>query len=373
MACSPPFTQTEPKLWRDRRASAVLVAAALLLSIAVCARQTAPAPASFAAQIAALSEPGGYFNTDNLISNEQSYLNVIPALRRAGLRGGVYVGVGPDQNFSYIAQLRPSLAFIVDIRRDNLLLHLLFKALFQLSPTRVEYLSLLCGRPAPDRLDEWKTAPLERMVAYIDGAAGTPGDAGRRPIEQAIGRFGVPLSAEELRTIDRFHRRFIDAGLDLKFQTTGRTPQSYYPTYRDLLLATDEQGHRWNYLASDDDYRFVRALEARDAVIPIVGDLAGSAALAGIGRVVRDRGERLTAFYASNVEFYLYGEGRFPRFVENLSKVPRAGNSLLIRSVFGGYAGPRAASASLVQPVDELVDGVAAGRFRSYWELVRPR
>ena len=83
------------------------------------------APATFAARIAQLSEPGGYFDTDNLISNERSYLHVAPALRNPSLRGGAYVGVGPDQNFSYIAQIRPSIAFIVDLRRDNLLLHLL--------------------------------------------------------------------------------------------------------------------------------------------------------------------------------------------------------------------------------------------------------
>ena len=78
----------------------------------------------FAAQVEAFSEPGGYFDTDNLISNERSYLQVLPDLERPGVHGGAYVGVGPDQNFSYIARIRPPIAFIVDIRRDNLLLHL---------------------------------------------------------------------------------------------------------------------------------------------------------------------------------------------------------------------------------------------------------
>src|SRR5689334_13818903 len=85
---------------------------------------------AFAARIERLSEPAGEFDTDNLISNEQSYLDIVPALKAPGMSGGVYIGVGPDQNFSYIAALRPSIAFIIDIRRDNLLLHLLFKALF---------------------------------------------------------------------------------------------------------------------------------------------------------------------------------------------------------------------------------------------------
>ena len=129
----------------------MLVAVAALAGYGATFRQGTQARDPFAAQIAALSEPDGYFDTDNLISNERSYLEVLPELERRSVRGGAYIGVGPDQNFSYIAHIRPSVAFILDIRRDNLLLHLLFKALFQQSRTRVEYLALLFGRPVPSR------------------------------------------------------------------------------------------------------------------------------------------------------------------------------------------------------------------------------
>ena len=81
------------------------------------------------------------------------------------MEGGAYIGVGPDQNFSYIAHIRPAIAFIVDIRRDNLLLHLLFKALFAEARTRVEYLALLTGRPVPPGLDDWREAGIARLVA----------------------------------------------------------------------------------------------------------------------------------------------------------------------------------------------------------------
>src|SRR5258708_1271179 len=97
--------------------------------LTVARAQSAVAP-SFAALVEHLSEPGGDFGGDNLISNEQSYLHVMPALERAHVNGGAFVGVGPDQNFSYIAQIKPAIAYIIDIRRDNLLLHLPFKALF---------------------------------------------------------------------------------------------------------------------------------------------------------------------------------------------------------------------------------------------------
>ena len=170
------------------------------------------AQSSFASEIAALSEPAGYFDTDNLISNERSYLDVVPDLKKRGVRGGAYIGVGPDQNFTYIAAIRPDVAFIVDVRRDNLLLHLLFKSLFALARTRVEYLALLLGRPVPTDIESWRSAPLERVVSQAEAA---PLDdrgvlALRRRVEEALGKIGVPLSDKDLSTIDQFHRRFID-------------------------------------------------------------------------------------------------------------------------------------------------------------------
>ena len=79
--------------------------------------------------IGELSEPGGFFRSDNFVSNEVAYQHVIPELQAKVGTGGVYFGVGPDQNYTYIAATKSRLAFIVDIRRQNMLQHLLYKAL----------------------------------------------------------------------------------------------------------------------------------------------------------------------------------------------------------------------------------------------------
>jgi hypothetical protein len=318
-----------------------LAAIVALLCLSIGGRPTSAPPTPFAALVARLSEAPGSFDTDNLISNEQSYLQVMPALDAEGLRGGVYLGVGPDQNFSYIARLRPSLAIIVDVRRDNLLLHLLFKALFAAAPTRVEYLSALFGRSPPADPGSWRGIPVETLAAAIDRAVRLgPGEMARlrSMLDAAIERAGVPLSAGDRETIHRFHDAFVEAGLDLRFQSYGRRPRSYYPTYRDLLLATDPSGRHASFLASDEDYAFVRALEARDGVVPVVGNLGGEVALARIGRLLAERHESVSAFYTSNVEYYLWGDGTFPRFVANLRALPHRRTSLIIRSVFGGWA-----------------------------------
>jgi hypothetical protein len=242
----------------------------------------------------------------------------------------------------------------------------------------VEYLARLFGRPVPDNIETWRGKSVEDLAAYIDGAStqGLPAiAAARSQLTESIRRFGVPLGEQDLQTIDRFHRRFIEEGLDLRFQTIGRPPQSSYPSYRQLLLETDRVGRHGNYLASEEAFQFVKSLQSRDLVIPVVGNLSGPSALAGIGRLLRDRNERLSAFYTSNVEFYLFGDGTFPRFVENLSRIPRTDAAVLIRSVFAG-GGSRIAgygSASLTQPVSELVDGFPRGRFHQYWELTSAR
>src|SRR5207244_963063 len=93
-----------------------------------------------------VSEPNGSFRSDNLLSNELQFQDVIPELLRVSKPGRAYLGVGPEQNFTYIAALRPAIAFIVDVRRGNLDLQLLYKAVFELSADRAQFVSLLFSR-----------------------------------------------------------------------------------------------------------------------------------------------------------------------------------------------------------------------------------
>lgn len=306
---------------------------------------------SFAALVTSLSEPGGAFDTDNLVSNERSYLEPLATLDRQDLRGGAYIGVGPDQNFTYIARLHPSVAFIVDIRRDNLLLHLLFKALFARGATRTEYLSRLFGRPPPADAAGHRE---DTAAALIDGqetdAARTA--SLRRETDADIARLGLGLSAVDMATIDRFHRTFIDEGLGLRFRSAGRPPQPHYPTYRDLLLAETRDGVKGSFLASEEAFQVVKDLEARDLVVPVVGDQAGPKALRAIAGALERRGARVSAFYTSNVEFYLARDGTLEAFTRNLARLPRMPGAVIVRSVFGRFEG---GSRSGVEPIEEVL------------------
>ncbi len=364
---------------QDRKralALCIAVAAAAAMSSSRVATQAAT-PTAFAALSDQLSEPDGDFDTDNLISNESSYLHVMPALEQGGVAGGVYIGVGPDQNFSYIARIRPTSAFIIDIRRDNLLLHLLFKAIFAASRNRTEFLSLLTGRAAPDRLDTWRDANIEKIAIYFDEAkpmAAPALAASVAHLHELIRKTGMTLSDRDIATIDRFHGQFIRAGLRLQFQSTGRAAREYYPTYRDLLLETDRRGRQLCYLASEDDFQFVKGLEARDQIVPVVGNLAGPHALAAIGQEVARRGEKVSAFYISNIENYLFRDGSFQRYMDNVKKLPRTDKSVVIRSIFGGYSLPESVpgyySTQAVQTINELVANCPT-RCRGYYDLLK--
>lgn len=358
-----------------------LVAGALLWS-AGCAPAEGPAApgqdalsdSAYAALVSRISEPSGFFDTDNLISNESGYLKVVGALKRSGVHGGAYVGVGPDQNYSYIAALRPDIAFMVDIRRDNLLHHLLLRALMEASPTRVGFLCALTGRAPPPDTARWSGRTIDDIVAWVDQAPfdDVVADGVHRRVAAAVSSFGIPLSPEDLATVRRFHQSFMDAGLSLRFNTLGRPPRPYYPTYRQLIVETDADGDQASYLASAEDYAWVRDMQLAGRIVPVVGDLAGDHAVVELGRVLAEMEIPLRAFYTSNVEFYLWQGGTFARWQANLASLPAAPEAVVIRSYFPNFGSPHPSSmpgyysTQILQPV-----AVTTGTgFASYWDVV---
>jgi hypothetical protein len=349
----------------------------LLTAAASRAANTARDHKSFAALSARLSEPGGYFDSDNLISNETSYLHVIGKLRELGVSGGVYVGVGPDQSFSYIAKIRPKMAIIIDIRKDNLLQHLLFKAIFGRSHNRIEYLCTFFGKPFP-KTKGWESRGVKELAEYIDSTASDPKlfEKTSKEIRQDIQKFGIPLTQSDMETITKVQRAFFSAGLDIRYSSYHRPPRSIYPPYRELLLETDLGGQQQNYFNSEDDFQFLKKLEDQDLIIPVVGDLSGPQAMKAIGQYIAEIREHVSALYVSNVEFYLQRQGTFDKFAENLKSLPIDNHSVIIRSYFNYYAPahpqaePNHFSTQLMERLDDLIKQCASGECESYNDIV---
>ena len=289
-----------------------------------------------------LSEHDGTFRSDNLVSNEQWLQHVIPDLVKSVEPGRVYVGVGPEQNFTYIAALKPAMAFIIDVRRANLDLHLMYKALFELSTDRVEFVSRLFSRKRPEGLADRATAAeifaafknVERSQAVYDETR----DIVKR---QVITTHGFALTDADWSGIEYALDKFSTFGSNIHYLSTGTDAYggSPLPTYADLMTATDAGGIAHSYLNTEDNFRFMKDLEARNLVVPVVGDFVGPKALRAVGSYLRDRGTTVSAFYLSNVEMYLEREMTWGSFCRNVAALPLDASSVFIRSAFDGRYG----------------------------------
>jgi hypothetical protein len=361
-----------------RLALAVLVLSLLTMSSGASrVARAAKDYKQFAALSARLSEPGGYFDSDNLISNETSYQHVLDKVREIGVSGGVYIGVGPDQSFTYIAKTRPRMAIMIDIRRDNLLQHLLFKSLFLRARNRIEYLCLFFGKPFP-KTKGWEQRNVKELVDYIDNTPSDPKlfDKALKDVRADVQKYGLNVSNSDLDTIARVQRAFYSAGLDIRYSSHHRPPRNFYPTYRDLLLEQDLMGRMNNYFNSEDDFQFLKKLEEEDLIVPVVGDLSGSQAMKAIGKYIAEIKEKVSIFYVSNVEFYLQRQGTFDKFMENVKSLPIDNRSVIIRSYFNYYAPkhPQAEgdhfSTQLLQKIEDLIKVCDAGGCESYIDIV---
>ena len=332
--------------------------------------------AQFVRYIEEWSEPEGYFDTDNFISNETSYLHVVPELHRTVRPGGVYIGVGPDQNFSYIVHTRPSLAIVIDIRRQNMLEHLFFKSLFDLSSSRAEFLAMLFSRETP-KID--RSASLVDLLRAMRSASSSYSRYQTNLAavkKQLTVVYGLKLSADDLEKIDYVYSTFYRENLDLRFSSIGRANAANYPTFQSLLLETDRAGRRENYLADEDSFLWLKKFESENRLVPIVGDFAGSHAFKTVGAFLGRNGLQVSAFYTSNVEFYLFGRPDWRAFLENVRSLPMANNAVFIRAYFSS-AGPLHPqnvpghrSTSLVHDVSRFLADAAAGRIHDYWDVV---
>jgi hypothetical protein len=334
--------------------------------------------------VEAFSEPSGYFQSDNLVSNEHTFQYVVPALEKLARPGRVYLGVAPDQNFTYLIALKPQLAFIIDIRRGNLHTQLMYKALVELSADRADFVGRLFARPRPAGLTASSTVD-EIFVAYAQTIS--DGELQAATLNEMLALLtttrGFRLEAEDLTGIEDIYDQFVRYGPSITYSSgpgrsgsgrRGRGGFSNFPSYADLMRQTDGAGVQRGYLASEQNFQALKAMEERNLIVPIVGDFAGPKALRAVGRYVRDHGSVIAAFYTSNVEQYLFRNGVWRAFYANLATLPVDDTTVIIRSVSprDGYLGvPQGPDgrANVLDPILPLVRDFNASRITSYYDV----
>lgn len=323
---------------------AILVASAATVAPVVNAQARVQAPDSltdveFWEFFRKMSEPDGYFLSENFVSNEVTFQDVIPTLQRSLTKRGVYLGVGPEQNFTYIANLQPKMAVIFDIRRQNAMQHLMYKALFELSPTRAEFVSRLFSRPTIAR----QSAGIAVKALFDSASAAPASDSAYKAnlaaiLETLMKKHGFALPAEDIASIEHVFQVFFTAGPEVNYGHRSGSPafvRSTYPSYGFLQAATNADSVQMAFLATEDNYHAVRRLQLRNLVVPVVADFGGPSGIRAVGKWLTDRSMTVTAFYVSNVEQYLFrgDAGPAERFYKNLTSLPLDSTSTFIRSV----------------------------------------
>lgn len=334
-----------------------LVAAAAVVAALAPARAEIPArisDADFWALSERFSEPNGEFQSDNFLSNERGYQAVIPALAKTAKPGGVYLGVGPEQNFPYILALQPKMAIIFDVRRGNLHEQLLYKALFELSSDRVDFLSRLFSRPKPEGLPA--DASVTALMAAFQRVAPDPAmfrTTLAMVLEHLTKTHGFALHADDPAGIEYvFKVAFFDGGPNLTYSMAGRGMRNgrggFGSTYADIQALTDNDGVNHGFLATEAKWQAMKDFESRNLVLPVVGDFAGPRAIRAVGAWLKEQGATVSAFYLSNVEQYLNRNGVEDVFLCNVAQLPLDASSTFIYTGggrngygFGGGGGVR--------------------------------
>jgi len=293
------------------------------------------------------SEEDGYFRSDNLLSNETSFQYVIPELLKATKPGRVYLGVGPEQNFTYISALKPAMAIIIDIRHGNLDVHLMYKALFELSKDRSDFVARLFSRKPASGLTAKSTAS-EIFNAYLaaEGTKEIYEENLKAIVDLLTKKHGFPLTSGDLDGIRWAFSNYYQFGPSINYNSslsansppaivgaTGGYRGGYNGvTYASLMTADDGHGEHRSYLANEENFAFIRNLETHNLIVPIVGDFAGDKAIRAAARYLKSVDGMVSAFYLSNVEQFLVQEGKWNIFCSSASTLPLDETSYIIRS-----------------------------------------
>ncbi len=347
----------------------------------------------------ALSEPAGEFRSENLVSNETMFQWPIPELVKTVTPGTVYMGVAPDQNFTYMAALKPKIAFIVDIRRGNVLQHLLYKALFEMSANRAEFAARLFSVPTPANLKADATARELFDAIYLAKPDPKLFEANKRAVTELITvKHGFTLNSADIDQLQWIYNCFYTFGPDLTYQACETSSgRSYgggggfgfgfgggrggrggfggaFRSFADMQTQTDATGANHAYLANESNYKWMKDFEAKNLLVPVTGDFMGPKAIKAVAAWVRERAGVVGTFYTSNVEQYLFQSSTWGNFYENVAALPVDSHSLFIRSVPNSNvmpAQPGARAASMLCSIKDLIAAYDAGKIRGYQDAIR--
>src|SRR5206468_8068079 len=125
--------------------------------------------------------------------------------------------------------------------------------------------------------------------------------------------------------IERVHDVFSRGGPSINYYFASAAPTGLGPsrggTYTRLMNTTDVTGRNSSFLATEEGYLYVREMQQKNLIVPLVGDFAGPAVIRNVGCYLTEHKATVAVFYISNVETYL-DDTQKQAFYANVTALP---------------------------------------------------
>src|SRR4029453_6465922 len=154
---------------------------------------------------------------------------------------------------------------------------------------------------------------------------------------------GYQLSNENVATIEKVYQAFFRLGTRITYDSGNAAGVGArgFANYSRLMNTTDITGRNSSFLATEENYLYVREMQQKNLIVPLVGDFAGPAVIRNVGRYLTEHKATVAVFYISNVETYL-NDAQKQAFYANVTTLPVDSSSMFISHILG--TPPRASS-----------------------------
>lgn len=194
-------------------------------------------------------------------------------------KGGVYVGVGPEQSYLYASWARPAILILVDFDQMVVDLHGIYRAFF------------LDTAKGSELIERWRDP-----IRGHDAITRHENDPARRKALLGLLPMARKVVHPRLRQLKKRH----------------------------------ESAKVKSFLTDDDHFDYVKALLSSGRARALRGDLTGSLTMRGVAEAAQALGEPVRCLYLSNVEFYFdYDSG----LGDNCAAQPIDARSRVLRTV----------------------------------------
>jgi hypothetical protein len=190
--------------------------------------------------------------------------------------------------FGVTRKMKPAalLAFITDIRRQNMLELMMYKALFEMAPDRADFISVLFSKPRPPGIDT-STSIAKIWEAYRTVASDSVLRTRNyvRVVDRLIKTHGFTFTQDESDKLKAVFDAFYYYGPSIATRglSGGRGGD-----FADLTgSSNDRSGQPRSFLSSEENYQYVKSLHEKNLIVPVSGDFAGPKAIRAIAAYLK--------------------------------------------------------------------------------------